>query len=736
MSKPNYSKLVALLIFVSGILFAFAGFAAPLSQAALDSEFTFTAVGDFGGTANTDGVLNGIANAGAAFHLALGDLSYGTYAPESAWCSYVQGKVGATFPFELVSGNHDMDASTQGHINNFAACLPDRIGNLTGTYGKEYYFDYQNLARVIFISPNLVLDGSTWSYNAGTAHYTWLSNAIDDARAKNIPWVIVGMHKNCITVGAKSCEIGTDVLNLLVAKNVDLILQGHDHNYQRSKQLALNANCGAIAAGMYNAACVSDDGADNAYVKGAGSVLNIVGTGGQSLYGSNPFDAEAGYFARFVMPGVDVARYGFLKVHVTATQLSAEFIGTSAGSAFSDAYTITQGAIPPTTTPLPTPNATTLIAKGAQWKYRDDGSNQGTAWRANDFDDSAWASGNAELGYGDGGEATIVGFGPDANNKYVTTYFRKMFHVVDRTKFIGLELNLLRDDGAVVYLNGVEVARSNMPSGAIAYNTYASVTVGGADESAYVKFNLDSSALQNGANVLAVEIHQVNATSSDISYDASLLALNAPTATPTATNAPTNTPLPTNTPTRTNTPTPIQTNTPSPTPTMVAFFTRKSTWRYLSNGSNPGTAWRALNFDDSKWQSGKGEFGYGDGDEMTVLSYGSNPNAKYITAYFRKTFKVTNPAAFTKLSIRLIRDDGAVVYLNGTQVARSNMPAGTIAYNTPASSNVTGAAESKLYNFNLNASLLRAGTNVLAVEVHQVSANSDDLSFDAALWAQ
>jgi hypothetical protein len=338
---------VVLIILYLALLAPAARFAAPI-HAAPQADLTFTAVGDLGGTANTDGVLAGIANAGTDFHLALGDLSYGSYAPESAWCSYVQSHVGTTFPFELGAGNHDMDAQPTGDINNFVVCLPDRIGSLTGTYGKEYYFDVQNLARVIFISPDLTLDGETYSYNSGTPHYAWLVNAIESARSANVPWVIVGMHKNCISTGVKSCEIGSALFNLLVSEKVDLVLQGHDHNYQRSKQLALNANCTAIVPGQFNAACVVDDGADHAYDKGAGMVVNIVGTGGQSLYGSNPFDTEAGYFARIVNPGVDVARYGFLRVNVTATQLRAQFVGTSSGSAFGDAYTI--NALAPLTT--------------------------------------------------------------------------------------------------------------------------------------------------------------------------------------------------------------------------------------------------------------------------------------------------------------------------------------------------------------------------------------------------
>ncbi len=354
MRFPRLFLLLALLPF------AWLRLAAPSS--AQSSNFTFTTVGDLGSTTNTDGVLNGIAASGAQFHLALGDLSYSTVGAEGVWCNYVQSKVGATFPFELVSGNHDADGSPNGHIDNFVACLPDRIGNLTGTYGKEYYFDYSNLARVIMISPNLTLDGETYTYTVGNAHYNWLANAIDGARAANIPWVIVGMHKVCITIGVKSCEIGPDVLNLLVSKKVDLILEGHDHNYQRSKQLALNAQCAAIVPNMYNANCVSDDGADQQYPKGGGAVLMIVGTGGQSIYPSNHTDSEVGYFARYVRAFDEVARYGFLQVNVTSSQLNAQFVGTSSGSTFTDSFVINATS---TATPTPSASATNTATRTA-----------------------------------------------------------------------------------------------------------------------------------------------------------------------------------------------------------------------------------------------------------------------------------------------------------------------------------------------------------------------------------
>src|SRR4029453_10783367 len=105
---------------------------------------------------------------------------------------------------------------------------------------------------------------------------------------------------------------------------------------------------------------------------------------------------------------------------------------------------------------------TTLIAYGASWKYLDNGSNQGTAWRAVSFSDASWRTGNAELGYGDGDETTVVRYGSSSSFKYVTTYFRKTITVTNAGQYSGLSLSIKRDDGAIVYINGTEVFRTNM----------------------------------------------------------------------------------------------------------------------------------------------------------------------------------------------------------------------------------------------------------------------------------
>ena len=166
---------------------------------------------------------------------------------------------------------------------------------------------------------------------------------------------------------------------------------------------------------------------------------------------------------------------------------------------------------------------TILVPTAATWKYLDNGSNQGTAWRAPSFNDSTWPSGPAQLGYGDGDEATTVGFGPDINNKFITTYFRRAFNVANPSLFNALTLRLMRDDGAVVYLNGVEVWRTNMPTGTIGHLTLASVAIAGADESTFVQTTISPSLLVTGTNVLAIELHQSGGTSTDISFDLQLI---------------------------------------------------------------------------------------------------------------------------------------------------------------------------------------------------------------------
>jgi len=166
-----------------------------------------------------------------------------------------------------------------------------------------------------------------------------------------------------------------------------------------------------------------------------------------------------------------------------------------------------------------------LILQGSAWKYYDGGTAPAAEWENKDFADAAWKSGNAQFGYGDGDEKTIISYGSDSQKKYVTSYYRQTFQLTNPTDIKELKLRLLRDDGAVVYLNGNEIVRSNMPTGTISNSTYSSAVVGDAEETTFFEFTVNNSFLVAGVNVLAVEVHQCNATSSDVSFDCNLSAV-------------------------------------------------------------------------------------------------------------------------------------------------------------------------------------------------------------------
>jgi hypothetical protein len=434
-----------------------------------------------------------------------------------------------------------------------------------------------------------------------------------------------------------------------------------------------------------------------------------------------------------------------------------------------------------------------LVPAGAVWKFFDRTNDLGTAWRSNAFNDAGWNSGPAQFGFGDGDEATVI-----ASNRQITTCFRHTFPL-PQPGFSNLVLRLLRDDGAIAYLNGVEVFRSNMPTGAVNYLTLAVSNALPADETTnFYATNISAALLRPGDNLLAVEVHQSSATSSDLSFDLELLATppvgvtwlevaNTGGATDVGyTSARLGGTLLT-----LNGPPPdvtvfwgprdgetfaagwahrrslglrgpgafaleVTNLLPGATcfyrcfasnglaqvwapasavfvaraPLSAALIPASAVWRYLDDGTDQGIAWRSNTFNDAAWRTGPAQLGFGDGDEATVLT-----NRGQMTVYFRRELFVPDPAILFSLTGHLLRDDGAVIYLNGVEAWRDNMPAGPVDFNTAASSAVGGADESSWLANALNPTLLRSGWNVVAAEIHQFTNTSSDLSFDFALEA-
>jgi len=169
--------------------------------------------------------------------------------------------------------------------------------------------------------------------------------------------------------------------------------------------------------------------------------------------------------------------------------------------------------------------------------------------------------------------------------------------------------------------------------------------------------------------------------------------------------------------------------------TKMNLIPQGSIWRYSDTSSTPTGSWASTDYNDVTWKIGTAQFGYGDGDEKTIISYGSNSQSKYITSYYRHVFQITDLAAVKELTLKLMRDDGAVVYLNGHEIARSNMPTGTISFSSLASTAMSGTDESTFFEFTIDKTYLLNGTNVIAVEIHQSGATSSDVSFDLSLDA-
>lgn len=535
-----------------------------------------------------------------------------------------------------------------------------------------------------------------------------------------------------------------------------------------------------------------------------------------------------------------------------------------------------------------TPTPTTVISKGSVWKYLDTGVAPAANWITNNFNDSAWSSGPAQLGYSpdEKDEATTVSFGPDANAKYITTWFRRSFPLSNVSRFVSLNVSVLRDDGAVVYLNGIEIFRSNMPLGAILPSTLASSAVGGGDEtSVFYSTNVPVALLREGTNLVAVELHQSSGSSTDISFDLELTGTLAPQLPTVAITSPVNdthfiapatvgiTATATDVENGINrvefyqgstklgqdnsdpytfswasapagsyalravavntlgisrtssivnivieanlAPTVAITN-PAPNSvfiqpssitlgasaadpdgsvTQVAFLvdnaplgqdssspysfvwnnpaigthtltavatdnrgattqsapitvlitnrlsqpftlvSQGSLWKYNDQGVDLDGLWTPLSYNDSGWSNGLAQLGYSpdENDEATLLQFGNDSNNKRPTYYFRQAFRVADATSITQLALRYLRDDGIVAYLNGVEILRNNMPTGSVTYATLAVNSVAAPEESAFFTNSIDPARLITGTNILAVEIHQQSTNSSDLSFDAEL---
>ena len=321
----------------------------------------------------------------------------------------------------------------------------------------------------------------------------------------------------------------------------------------------------------------------------------------------------------------------------------------------------------------------TLISKGDIWQYNDDGADPGTDWQEGGGNWSG--NGKAPLGY-DENDSVVIETLVNKERKYPTTYFRKSFEVQDDSCYVGLRLRVWRDDGIILYINGEEILRNNLKTSFVDFNSLALSEI---TDNNYLEITLPATLLKTGANWFAAEVHLASKDDHDLVFDLELLA-------------------------------------PLKEPSTKEFISLESDdWRYNDNGTELSPDWREPGYNDSGWLSGQAQFGYGEGDEATELTYSSSQ--KPATTYFRKIFSA-GQSDYTHLRLMLLQDDGAVVYVNGKEIFRSNMPSGPINYES-APVKALGSSDENRYLVREIAlseikdlSLQQTG-NVVAVEVHQ-----------------
>ena len=418
------------------------------------------------------------------------------------------------------------------------------------------------------------------------------------------------------------------------------------------------------------------------------------------------------------------------------------------------------------------------------WSWRYEATAPPAGWKGQGFDASSWKTGNGVLGFGSTGLGTNIDVSTGTSTRPLAAYFIKTFTVDNAASVSKLTLKTVADDGVVVYVNGTEVGRSNMPAGTVTFNTYASsaprTSVAVASP---VTMDVPVFLLQNGANTIAVETHLNYHATADVSFDLSAtetvggtvpnqapvakftstvsglgVALDGSTSTDpdgtvasyawnygdntTGTGAtPTHTYAAAGTYTVTLTATdnkgakgvataPV-TVTSVTGPVDVVVVPAKSPWSWRYASTAPDVAWKTNGYDASSWKIGNAVLGFGSTGLGTNIDVPPPTSSRPLAAYFLDQFNVDNLAKVSKLTLNTVADDGVVVYVNGTEVARQNMPAGTVTFSTYASSAIsTAKANAAPLSINVPLSVLVAGINTIAVETHLNYHSTPDVSFD------
>ncbi|HAK94749.1 MAG TPA: hypothetical protein DCM87_07025 [Planctomycetes bacterium] len=350
---------------------------------------------------------------------------------------------------------------------------------------------------------------------------------------------------------------------------------------------------------------------------------------------------------------------------------------------------------------------TRFVVPGAEWRYFKGVADPPADWAEPAFDDSAWSMGAAGFGYGDDDDATVLAdmqYIDGVQPGYGTVYIRRSFTAA-LTSYAQLFLEVSFDDGFAAYLNGYEIMRQCAPGTAGAPIPAGALATCSHEASGHQLFDVTSAVpyLIQGENVLALVGLNQTLDSSDFSLSPGLFGIRDVTGIDEAMG------------------------------TLLTEYTvpRGAIWRYAKGTEAPPPDWRLAAYDDGDWLAGPAGFGYGGGDDATILADMMN---SYTTVYIRRVFDLGGPADTIRyIKLRVDYDDGFVAYLNGVEVARSANVAGYPPSHLATTTSTHEAGVPEEFDLSDAAGLLVDGPNCLAVQGINAALTSSDLSLHPEL---
>ncbi len=584
-------------------------------------------------------------------------------------------------PYSVLPGNHDIDFGTGNAPTYNQYFPPSRFSGAAWNTPSTKYGGYlgsdtfgpdpvnrQNMDNFNLFSAGGV-DWLLLNLEFESPDYTlaWAQKVIDAHPTRR---VILATHGFVDTRGWRNDELyrtdagvktSNQVWNELVYRNcnIDFVLNGHYHDGDLSEARRTDANaCGEPVEQLLSDYQERPNGGD----------------GWLRYY---TFD-----------PGHDT-------VEASTYSVTKQAFETDIDSSFTLPYDFS---------PDPSVKQDVVVPGGTAWKYRTAKTAWPAGWDSTAYDDSAWPSGVAPLGFPTGLVNTNIDLGPPTTNRAQSALFRRTFDLADLPGVTRLRLVTKADDGLVVRVNGQEVGRTSMPAGTVAAGTAASAAPRSM-AAQQVTYDVPLSLLKPTGNVIAASLHLNSLGTVDAHFDLVGVATRS---------------------------TVVQ---PPPTTEDVTLVDNAAGWRWrFTNDPWPAT-WTGVGFDDSGWAQGPAPLGFG-ATVSTNIDVPAPTSNRPRSALFRRAFTIDDVSRYSNLQLTTRADDGMVISLNGVELNRTRLPTGTLSsatYATAAPSTAVALASPVVVT--VPAAALRTGTNVLSAATVLNYKGTPNATFAARLTA-